>query len=82
MIRVLANDGLQTDAINDLKLLGVEVITDHYDKDKLKDILKDFNVVIVRSATKIDSEILRSATNSKLKLIIRAGVGIDNIDVD
>lgn len=82
MIRVLANDGLQTDAINDLKLLGVEVITDHYDKDKLKDILKDFNVVVVRSATKIDSEILRSATNSKLKLIIRAGVGIDNIDVD
>ena len=42
MIRVLANDGLQIDAVNELKLLGIEVITDHYDKDKLKILLKGF----------------------------------------
>ena len=30
----------------------MEVVNDHYDKDNLKDSLKDFDVVIVRSATK------------------------------
>lgn len=82
MIKVLANDGLQIDAVSKLKLLGIDVITDHYDKDTLKIVLKDFDVVVIRSATKIDSEILDTVDNSNLKLIIRAGVGVDNIDVN
>ncbi|MBM6860746.1 D-2-hydroxyacid dehydrogenase, partial [Clostridium saudiense] len=62
--------------------LGMEVINYHYDKEELKNILKDFDVITIRSATKIDSDILDSLTDeSKLKLIIRAGVGVDNIDV-
>ncbi|MBM6837107.1 D-2-hydroxyacid dehydrogenase [Clostridium saudiense] len=82
MIKVLTNDGLQQDAIDNLKRLGMEVINYHYDKEELKNILKDFDVITIRSATKIDSDILDSLTDeSKLKLIIRAGVGVDNIDV-
>ena len=82
MIKVLTNDGLQQDAIDNLKQLGMEVINYHYDKEELKNILKDFDVITIRSATKIDSDILDSLTDeSKLKLIIRAGVGVDNIDV-
>ena len=82
MIKVLTNDGLQQDAIDNLKRLGMEVINYHYSKEELKNILKDFDVITIRSATKIDSDILDSLTDeSKLKLIIRAGVGVDNIDV-
>lgn len=82
MIKVLTNDGLQQEAIDNLKLLGIEVTNYHYSKEELKNILKDFDVITIRSATKIDSDILDSLTNkSNLKLIIRAGVGVDNIDV-
>ena len=82
MIKVLTNDGLQQEAIDNLKLLGIEVSNYHYSKEELKNILKDFDIITIRSATKIDSDILDSLTNkSNLKLIIRAGVGVDNIDV-
>lgn len=82
MIKVLANDGLQKDAIDNLKLLGIEVTNYHYNKEELKRVLNDFDVITIRSATKIDSDILDSLSDkSKLKLIIRAGVGVDNIDV-
>ena len=82
MIKVLTNDGLQQEAIDNLKLLGIEVSNYHYSKEELKNILKDFDVITIRSATKLDSDILDSLTNkSNLKLIIRAGVGVDNIDV-
>lgn len=47
--------------------------------DKLREKLKDFDGVIVRSATKITAEILDAAKN--LKVIGRAGVGVDNIDI-
>ena len=81
MIRVLTNDGLQEGAINKLISLGFEVINNHYDKEKLGTALKDFDILVIRSATKVTADILDKAQGGKLKLIIRAGVGIDNIDV-
>lgn len=81
MIRVLTNDGLQTGAINKLTSLGFEVVNNHYDKDELGAVLKEFDILVIRSATKVTAEILDKAQGGKLKLIIRAGVGIDNIDV-
>ena len=82
MIKVLANDGLQQGAIDKLESLGYEVETHHYEKDVLGEVLKDFDVLVVRSATKVRKEILDEAVKGKLKLIIRAGVGIDNIDAE
>ena len=83
MIRVLTNDGLQHSAIDNLNLLGIEVVNYHYSNEELKNILKNFDVITIRSAKKINSDILDSLTDeSKLKLIIRAGVGIDNVDVN
>ena len=81
MIRVLTNDGLHEGAINKLISLGFEVINNHYDKEKLGTALKDFDILVIRSATKVTADILNQAQGGKLKLIIRAGVGIDNIDV-
>lgn len=81
MIRVLTNDGLQKGAINKLTSLGFEVVNNYYDKDELGTALKDFDILVIRSATKVTADILDKAQGGKLKLIIRAGVGIDNIDV-
>ena len=81
MVRVLTNDGLQKGAINKLTSLGFEVVNNHYDRDELGTILKEFDILVIRSATKVTSDILDQVQGGKLKLIIRAGVGIDNIDV-
>lgn len=80
MIKVLANDGLQADAINVLKEKGFEIDSNHYNKEELKNNIKEYDAIVIRSATKLDASILECAKDSRLKLIIRAGVGIDNID--
>lgn len=81
MIRILANDGLQKEAIDKLNSKGFEVVNFHYNKDELGNVLKNFHVLIIRSTTKITTDILDKEVGGKLKLIIRAGVGIDNIDI-
>lgn len=81
MIKVLTNDGLQQGAIDKLVSLGIEVVNNHYNKDELGTALKEFDILVIRSATKVTSDILEASKGGKLKLIIRAGVGIDNIDV-
>ena len=82
MYKVLASDGLEKDAIDKLVASGFEIINEHYNNDKLKEKLKDFDVLVVRSATKVRKDVLEKAIKGKLKLIVRAGVGIDNIDVE
>ena len=42
--------------------------------------INDFDILVVRSATKVDKELIDAMTKGKTKLIIRAGVGLDNID--
>ena len=81
MNKILVSDGLQEKAINNLVSLGFEVIDKHYDKEELGAALKEFDAIVIRSATKVTRDVLESAKGGKLKLIVRAGVGIDNIDV-
>lgn len=81
MYRILTNDGLQQSAISKLEALGIEVVNTHYNQDILGEKLKDFDAIVIRSATKLTKDVLDEASKGKLKLAIRAGVGIDNIDV-
>ncbi len=81
MYKILVSDGLQENTINKLIEAGFEVIDQHYDKEILGEKLKDFDALVIRSATKITKDILEKASGGNLKLIIRAGVGIDNIDI-
>ncbi|HYN29395.1 MAG TPA: phosphoglycerate dehydrogenase, partial [Dermatophilaceae bacterium] len=54
--------------------------TDGADREQLLPALADADAVLVRSATQIDAEALAAAT--RLKVVARAGVGLDNVDVD
>lgn len=80
-MKILANDGLDNKAVEIFKESKFEVDTNHYEIEDLKNVIRDYDVLIVRSATKVDKELIDVAKGSKLKLIIRAGVGLDNIDV-
>lgn len=82
MLRILANDGMDKEAVEHLRGLGHEVVTDFYPVEMLKTVLKDFDCIVVRSATKIREELIDAVSGSRLKLVVRAGVGVDNIDVE
>ncbi len=81
MIRVLTNDGLEAASIEGLQAIGVEVVNEHIGQDVLGEKLKDFDAVVIRSATKLTADVFNAEEGGKLKLAIRAGVGIDNIDI-
>ncbi len=81
MIRILANDGLEASGVKALEAAGAEVVTDHIAQDELGVAVRDFDVLIVRSATKVTADVSEKANGGKLKLVIRAGVGVDNIDI-
>lgn len=80
-MKILANDGLDIKAVKKFKEKDIEVETNHYDKDELLEVIKDYDILIVRSATKVNKEVIDAAIGTKLKLIVRAGVGLDNIDL-
>ena len=81
MIRIFATDGMDKAAIKALEEKGCEVRTDFYEPEALCEAVKECDVLVVRSATKVRvPQIDAAAAAGRLKLIIRAGVGIDNID--
>lgn len=81
MIRVHVNDPLEKEAMEILKSKPqLEVTCEHLDKEKLLEVMPQIEVLIVRSATKVTADLIEKA--AKLRLICRAGVGLDNIDVE
>jgi D-3-phosphoglycerate dehydrogenase / 2-oxoglutarate reductase len=81
MIRILANDGLETAAVETLRDKGYDVITDKVPQEELADYINRENVraLLVRSATKVRQPLIDACPN--LSFIGRGGVGMDNIDV-
>lgn len=81
MYKILANDGIDKSAEAKLVELGYSVDTNHYQGEDLDKMIQEVDCIIIRSATKIRVPLIDKALETKqLKLIIRAGVGIDNID--
>ena len=81
MAKVLISDKMSPLAEECLKQAGIEVdvITD-LDKQGLADIIADYDGLVVRSATKVTAKVLEAA--KILKVVGRAGIGVDNIDVE
>ena len=80
-MRILVTDGMSTSAITQLRNNGHEVVEQFYEPDVLGTALQEFDCVVVRSKTKVRTNHIDEAVKGKLKLIIRGGVGVDNIDV-
>lgn len=81
-MRILVSDPLSEEGLKILKEVRefqVDVKTD-LKPDALKEVIKDYDALIVRSATKVTKDIVEAA--GKLKVIGRAGVGLDNVDLD
>jgi D-3-phosphoglycerate dehydrogenase len=81
MIKILANDGIDPIGEKLLVQAGYELVVKNYSQEALADEINQngFKAVLVRSATKITREIIDKCPG--IKLLGRAGVGVDNIDV-
>ncbi|MFA6130129.1 MAG: phosphoglycerate dehydrogenase [Candidatus Omnitrophota bacterium] len=82
MIKVLVSDALSEEGLKvfkESKELTVDVKTD-LKPDALKEVIKDYDALVVRSATKVTKDVIQAA--KKLKVIGRAGVGLDNVDLE
>lgn len=83
MFRILVADGMEKAALEKLKNMNFEVVEKYYETEELLEQIKNFDVLVVRSATKVRKPIIDAACDTgRLKLIIRGGVGVDNIDVE
>jgi len=80
-VKVLLNDGLEKEGIALFEEFGIETDTRKRDLQTLVADISQFDALIVRSATKVTREVIESGAKGKLKIIGRAGVGYDNIDV-
>ncbi len=78
--KVLISDTLSKEGIEILKKApGIEAdVMTNLTKEELKGVIKDYDGLVIRSATKVTAEIIDAAV--KLKVIGRAGIGLDNVD--
>jgi D-3-phosphoglycerate dehydrogenase len=77
--KILISDGLSEAGINLLKTAGEVVVNPKITAEELIAALPDYHALVVRSRTKVTKRVIDAAAN--LKVIGRAGVGVDNIDV-
>ena len=80
-MRILVTDGMEKAAVAQLQANGHEVVEQYFEPDALGAALQEFDCVVVRSKTKVRANHIDEAIKGKLKLVIRGGVGVDNIDV-
>lgn len=76
-MKVLISDGIHPKGAEMLKSAGHEVVQEKYSPEELLEKIKDFDAIMVRSATKVPKEVIDAGN---LKCIARGGVGLDNID--
>ncbi|NRA98690.1 MAG: phosphoglycerate dehydrogenase [Rhodobacteraceae bacterium] len=80
--KVLVSDKLSETAVQIFRDRGIDVTFDPSigkDKEKLLEVIGDYDGLAIRSATKVTEKILSEANN--LKVIGRAGIGVDNVDI-
>lgn len=80
-MKVLVSDKLAEEGLSILRENGVFEVDTRYDLTPLtlKEVIKDYDALVIRSGTQVTAEIIAAA--GKLKVIGRAGVGLDNVDL-
>ena len=82
MPKVLVSDKLSETAVQIFRDRGIDVTFDPTigkDKERLLEVIGDYDGLAIRSATKVSDKVLDHAPN--LKVIGRAGIGVDNVDI-
>ncbi|WP_456327216.1 phosphoglycerate dehydrogenase [Archaeoglobus sp.] len=80
-MKVLVADPIAEEAVEFMRKNGLEVdVKTDISYEELLNVIRDYDALIVRSRTKVTRDVIDKA--EKLKIIGRAGVGVDNIDVD
>jgi len=82
MKKILVADALNPEAFEELQAISDLDVTlkTGMDEQELVRTIPDYNAVVVRGATKVTKNAIDAATN--LELIVRAGIGLDNIDLE
>ena len=79
-MRILVTDGMDKGASEKVRARGHELVEQFYEPDELGKALRDFDVAIIRSKTKLRATQIDEDKGSSLKCDIRAGVGHHNIE--
>ena len=79
-MKVLIADAINEKGIENLKAVTDVVVDTDITPEELSNTIHEYDGIIVRSRTKLTADIIKKADN--LKIIARAGVGVDNIDLD
>jgi D-3-phosphoglycerate dehydrogenase / 2-oxoglutarate reductase len=79
-MRILITDGIERSGADILLKEGFELTEKALKPEELITVISDYDAIIVRSATKVTKEVIDAGT--RLKVIARGGVGLDNIDVE
>ncbi len=80
MIKILVNDGIHPDGKLLLEEAGYLVDDFRTPQEELLKVLPSYDVIIIRSATKVRKDLIDACPN--LKVIARGGVGLDNVDAE
>jgi len=80
-MKILITDKMANEAIELLKNAGHDVKFDEMDGETLLKEISGYDALMVRGRTKAVTEIVKAGANGNLKVIGRAGVGVDNVDI-
>jgi len=82
VMKVLVTDKMADEALTVLKDAGYDVTYDEMDGETLLREIPNYDGLMVRSRTKATTDVVKAGSQGNLKVIGRAGVGVDNIDID
>jgi D-3-phosphoglycerate dehydrogenase len=81
-MKILVSDKMAEEAMQVLKDAGHEITYEEYDADTLLKEISKYDALMVRSRTKAIKDVVEAGAKGNLKVIGRAGIGVDNIDIE
>lgn len=81
-MKILITDKMANEALQILKDAGHDVTYDEMDGETLLKEVSKYDALMVRGRTKVIKEVVKAGAKGKLKVIGRAGIGVDNVDIE
>lgn len=81
-MKILVTDKTAEEALEVFKKAGHEITYEEIDAETLLKEISKYDAIMVRSRTKVTTEVVNAGAKGNLKVIGRAGIGVDNIDIE